>query len=328
LKEEKLNSFERALGAGDAGPHPDANVLTAFAEDALLPRERASVLAHAAHCAECREVLSLAAGPQAVMSPEVSTKWTGWYIVGPLLAAAALIAVVSSLVLRHGATNPPQNITVANNAKGNASPPVQPTTSSPSPDKAASSHKERPQELRKETAPIVPSNTIVMRPEHAPKPREGDMQAARVPAAKLASPSPRVALQTPAQASAFANTVTAHALASASADSIARPHWRINEQGQPERAFGNGAWKPVLPGGSAKMRSLAVFEGEVWVGGEKSQLFRSIDNGTSWRVIALPEKEGADHTIVHIRFSSSQEVTIEAADGTAWATTDGGATWK
>jgi photosystem II stability/assembly factor-like uncharacterized protein len=157
---------------------------------------------------------------------------------------------------------------------------------------------------------------------------ERQTEAARVPMAKPASPPSRLALQAPAQAGAFANSVTTHALARASAASIVRPRWRINEQGQPERAFGDGAWQPVLPNGSAKMHTLAVSEGEVWVGGENAQVFRSLDNGTSWRVVALPDKDGTNHTIAHIRFNSAQEITIEASDGTAWTTTDGGASWK
>jgi hypothetical protein len=41
-------------------PHPDANVLTAFAESSLRPAERTAVLDHLSHCAECREVLAFA----------------------------------------------------------------------------------------------------------------------------------------------------------------------------------------------------------------------------------------------------------------------------
>jgi hypothetical protein len=44
-----------------AGPHPDAGLLTAFAERSLAGHERESVLAHLAGCAECREVVTLAA---------------------------------------------------------------------------------------------------------------------------------------------------------------------------------------------------------------------------------------------------------------------------
>jgi hypothetical protein len=347
LKQEKPNSLQRALGAENAGPHPDANVLTAFAEDALLPREREGVLSHVARCAECREILDLsesAIGPKVVVaSPAARGKGTGWRIAVPLLAAAALIAVVSSLVMRYVVSNPRQSITVAKNAEVKAIQPAPPVPAPQPPDSGASTPKEQRRDVRKPApmeiapavvappapeAPAVAANATQAQPEPAPEAGRSDMETARVPMAKPASPPSRLALQAPAQASAFANSVTTHALASASAASIARPHWRINEQGQPERAFGGGAWQPVPPSGSAKVHTLAVFGGEVWAGGEKSQVFRSIDNGISWRIVALPEKDGADHTIAHIRINSAQEITIEASDGTSWATTDGGASWK
>src|SRR5438270_12115579 len=44
-----------------AGPHPDADLLTAFAERSLAGREREGVLAHLATCVDCREVVALAA---------------------------------------------------------------------------------------------------------------------------------------------------------------------------------------------------------------------------------------------------------------------------
>lgn len=355
LKQETANSLQRALRAGEAGPHPDADVLTAFAEDALLPRERETVLAHVGRCAECREVLSLSgSAAQAVAWRAAGRRWTGWRLAVPLLAAAALIAVVSTLVLRQVVSNPQQRMTVAKNAGAPALQTVPPTPVTQPPGSGASAPKEERREVRKIAPAVTAAKPEIALPPPPPGPAEtASVSAPQAPAVDVvpapaemagetaqggpamkrrpgasASSSSRLALQAPTQPSAFANSVTTHALASASAASIARPHWRINEQGQPERAFGNGAWQPVLPNGSARMHTLAVFAGEVWVGGEKSQVFRSIDNGTSWRVVPLPEKAGSDHTIAHIRFNSAREITIEASDGTAWATTDGGASWN
>src|SRR5437867_5551636 len=44
-----------------AGPHPDPDVLAAFAENALLDAERAQLLQHLGACHDCREILYLAA---------------------------------------------------------------------------------------------------------------------------------------------------------------------------------------------------------------------------------------------------------------------------
>lgn len=46
--------------AGTAGAHPDADLLTAFAEQALSPTEREGVLEHLARCGDCRELIVLA----------------------------------------------------------------------------------------------------------------------------------------------------------------------------------------------------------------------------------------------------------------------------
>src|SRR5579872_629616 len=53
-----------------AGAHPDADVLTAFAERALAEREREKILAHLAGCHECREVVALASPDDVVAAPE------------------------------------------------------------------------------------------------------------------------------------------------------------------------------------------------------------------------------------------------------------------
>ena len=42
------------------GTHPDADLLTAFAEQSLPEPERVRVMDHLARCSDCREVLALA----------------------------------------------------------------------------------------------------------------------------------------------------------------------------------------------------------------------------------------------------------------------------
>jgi len=50
---------ERLRAATPAAQHPDANLLTAFAEHSLSERERGAVLEHLARCGDCREVVAL-----------------------------------------------------------------------------------------------------------------------------------------------------------------------------------------------------------------------------------------------------------------------------
>src|SRR5262245_34884719 len=90
-----------------SGSHPDADTLTAYAEQLLPARERRQVLEHLSACGECREVVALslpeleAAAPIAVtvvpaagrfawtkLMPRLKLKWR------PSLGLAAMAAVV------------------------------------------------------------------------------------------------------------------------------------------------------------------------------------------------------------------------------------------
>ncbi len=97
--------------------HPDADQLTAFAEQALPVHEREQTLAHLAVCSACRETVFLArqAAPEATPQPvPLRRPWfAGWNLLWP--AAAALAAVAGfSVYLRHGArVEAPPPVTVA-----------------------------------------------------------------------------------------------------------------------------------------------------------------------------------------------------------------------
>jgi len=94
--------------------HPDANLLTAFAEQALSDGEREDVMAHLARCSDCREVVALAL-PQ-IESLEVKGHagaahrgWFSWPVLRWGVVAAGIITVASVGVLElhsrhHGET--------------------------------------------------------------------------------------------------------------------------------------------------------------------------------------------------------------------------------
>jgi Photosynthesis system II assembly factor YCF48 len=92
-----------------ADSHPDADLLTAFAEQSLAGPERDHVVGHLASCGDCREIISLALPPQVDMQPVahnsenrikenwVKENWFPW----PLLRGSALrwAAVAAGVVL-------------------------------------------------------------------------------------------------------------------------------------------------------------------------------------------------------------------------------------
>jgi hypothetical protein len=64
---------EKAWPEGVPRAHPDPDLLTAFAEQALPPAEREGVLGHLALCGDCREVVALAIpAAESVPTPEIT----------------------------------------------------------------------------------------------------------------------------------------------------------------------------------------------------------------------------------------------------------------
>ncbi len=84
-----------------ASPHLDADLLAALAERRLRGRERAFALAHLGECAECREVVALAAVPLEAPAAAPQSLWRrpiAWRI--GLVGALAVLAVSATVLLR------------------------------------------------------------------------------------------------------------------------------------------------------------------------------------------------------------------------------------
>ena len=89
-----------------AGSHPDADLLTAFAEQSLLGSERARVMEHLATCGDCRDVVALALpATEIAVSPvsvtRVRSGWLGLPVLRWGALAAGLTAVISVGVLQY-----------------------------------------------------------------------------------------------------------------------------------------------------------------------------------------------------------------------------------
>jgi Photosynthesis system II assembly factor YCF48 len=107
---ELSNLLRQRLAAGQTKGflvHPDADTLTAYAEQSLPASERQNVVLHLAQCEPCREVVALS---QAVV-PEIATQTvvkpapvSGWRrLLSPafgLTAAVAAMAVIAVMVLQ------------------------------------------------------------------------------------------------------------------------------------------------------------------------------------------------------------------------------------
>jgi len=85
--------------------HPDADLLTAFAEQSLAGRERDSVVDHLAHCGDCREIVALALPATEAVALASSGRATriGWFSWPALrwgVVAAGILTVTSVGVLQ------------------------------------------------------------------------------------------------------------------------------------------------------------------------------------------------------------------------------------
>jgi hypothetical protein len=125
-------------GASSAG-HPDADLLTAFAEQALSPGEREGILQHLAVCGDCREVIAVALPvSESVLTPQATTEttraaattrpqdtarrhWFGWLGLRGVAVAAGVLVVASVLVLRPSKSAQPTGASLRTDAQ-NASP--------------------------------------------------------------------------------------------------------------------------------------------------------------------------------------------------------------
>ena len=145
-----------------AGSHPDADLLTAFAEQCLLGSERARVMDHLATCGDCRDIVALALpAPEIAVSPvsviRVRRGWLGLPILRWGALAAGLTAVISVGVLQYthnrngdmvASIRPQEAVTLpsASSAAPSTQPAVSPTegrkqASSALGDRASTGHK-------------------------------------------------------------------------------------------------------------------------------------------------------------------------------------------
>jgi hypothetical protein len=89
-----------------AEAHPDADLLTAFAEQSLGESERTSVMEHLARCGDCREVVALALPASEAVAVAATSRssrggWFGWPVLRWSVALAGIIAIVSFGIVQY-----------------------------------------------------------------------------------------------------------------------------------------------------------------------------------------------------------------------------------
>lgn len=101
--EQLPNIVRERLKVTAGGDHPDADLLTAFAEQSLPERERAGVLLHLSRCADCRDVLALAVPPvttPGALDTARPHSWFQWRVLRWGAALACVVIVGSAVLMR------------------------------------------------------------------------------------------------------------------------------------------------------------------------------------------------------------------------------------
>ena len=130
---------ERLKAVAPAVNHPNADVLTAFAEQSLPDRERAGVLDHLARCGDCRDIVALAlpaTEPVQTTVRPASGGWLTWPTLRWGFVAAGVVAIAAFGLLEYqqrpatmAAKQRSQSVEVAANEPKKSTPfaPISPT---------------------------------------------------------------------------------------------------------------------------------------------------------------------------------------------------------
>lgn len=322
-----------------SGPHPEAEVLNAYLEGVLKPKEREAVVTHLSLCGSCREVVALAAPPVTHTPPPASLKdpavrlalWR-WAVV-----ATTAVVVIAAVVMdsnRRGSQVERLPAMVA-------APAAPPAAAAPSAGKA-------------ESGPLMAAKTAnegneKIRAKAAPPAHEADKDAALqapAPMAEAKKQAPLSAAAKPVQAPTSANEVVVAqpeaATTQAQAATGGAPMRRdlpADRQGLEARSAPAPAPPPPSPAfaevsnanaGMMKMKSAraataamdTVVAAPRWTISGQGAVQKSLDGGGSWQAVSVAPG---------VRFRAIAAIGADIWAGGAKAmlfhSQDGGQTW-
>jgi hypothetical protein len=152
---------DRLKTAPPAVDHPDANVLTAFAERSLPDRERSVVLEHLSRCGDCRDIVALALPAMESVQVPVTPAPRGW-LAWPALrwgfVAAGILAFTSFGLLEYQRHLQPANTASVQKAAA----PVEVAANEP---KSATQFNVAPEDKKEKLqAPSTPALAVTLDP--------------------------------------------------------------------------------------------------------------------------------------------------------------------
>jgi hypothetical protein len=324
----------KRLNLPAAGSHPDADLLTAFAERSLAGPERDHVVQHLARCGDCREVVSLALPPQVELQPVVdgSVNWFGWTpFRGSALRWAAvaaglvLISIASIGTLQYRRHRSPE---LASNAVEEKSAIPAPAFYPP-----PSAHPAVPRTNvetgRGSLLPGVPQNpppqaAARKNPAQAPGHEKVEVTGG---ARTIGVPAETAQITTPTTAQ---NEIYGQPLQNEAGEQTQSSADRVDKaKPATTQASPNPAPEPLLQTGSALMKSQAPPR---WAISASGALQRSSDGGQTWLgVNVAAKKQSSTAPLIIFRAvsvsSNAGEVWTGGSGGALYHSVDGGNRW-
>jgi hypothetical protein len=358
--------IDRLPAAAAADPHPEPNLLAAFAERTLAKSEREQVMAHLARCGVCRKITTLASplDETANLPLRVRSGWLTWPSFRWAFAGIGTVAVLAVALVRfeqrqagQSAVSLPPQMQIQESSKQAISSSSGVSESTPSQSAVKPQTRGREGDLSESlTGPDGQGTAAPSDGNTAPQYNVQNQATASASnqtsdplvQSRTSSPSPYqnfdsadVVKAKPAVAGqAEAGSQPMPALPLQTSPSLmmrASPRWTVTAHGGLQRSFDAGkTWEDVgVTETNEQIQPKPVFQvveaigPEVWAGGPAAVLYHSVDSGNHWQQVH-PSSGAIALTgdISRIEFLDPQNGKVATSTGEAWFTSDNGQTWK
>ncbi len=289
-------ALERMRISNPSESHPEAEMLNAFAENALGDKERGHLTAHLAQCPDCREIMMLAlpeaTNPQAVLVP-ASLFWRR-----PAFRWVALTACAALILAGVSARHFGEHRSIGDVAQA------------------------VPSQAARRVAPMPPASIPASEVSAQKAPSTPNQRNRATSAGNNQSPAVPVESFVPSTSRDSAR-VTARTTLNLN------PRWTLTEDGALQRSLDSGkTWSPVSVAPNAAFRAVAASGQRIWVGGQKGSLYSSLDAGQTWsHVQPLAGSESLADDITNIVLTDDHHVSLGTVSAT-WVSSDSGQTWQ
>jgi hypothetical protein len=317
---------------GDA--HPDADLLSAFAERSLAQDERRTVMAHLGACADCRHVLMLSL-------PDLSPETTGsrhlrrhfplmrWGFVAAAMSAVALAA----LLLLPGRQQSP--VYLARSASVAVAPAAERPPSDAENHTLAESRVKPEKQSGFGAASAMTRLQLSAGEAKAKKDRAQDERGeAALPARGVRQSNAPVVAELTAPAAPAPSTVGGMAAATARMDVAAKTampaQWTVRDGALLRSQDGGATWQPAAVSPGAKLLAVAAVASELWAAAPGRLLYHSSDAGGHWEALLPGFADAASPAgeVVRLDFTDAQHGRASLSQGETWLTANGGRSWQ